>query len=85
MVQITQTPPEPGILPARFSCIHYVQDSLIILWDRGDILNPKDTPQVWCYTEYTNVPDCDTALRRLRFLAGLLNGSREWHELATQA
>lgn len=78
-------PVQQGIISHRFKTIHYTQDKLVILWDMGDITQPKPTPDVWCYMEYTDVTGEEKAIRRMRFVAGVLNGLRHYHEVADQA
>jgi hypothetical protein len=78
------TPPEPTILGHRFRVIDYAQDKIVMLWDVGDILNPKKTPEVWCGMEYWTLEGRQDAKRRLGFICGLLNGIRQPGEVIDQ-
>lgn len=73
-------PPERGILPARFRLIDNVQDSTFVLWDMGDILHKK-TPEPWLCHTYWDAASREKADKRLRFITGLLNNSRQPSEV----
>lgn len=78
-------PPERGILPARFRVIDNVQDKTFILWDLGDaVFQKKTAPVVWATYTYWDGQSRETAGRRLRFITGMLNGTREPREVIEQ-
>lgn len=77
-------PPEPGLLPSRFKVIHYQQDKIVMLWDMGDVLQPKKAPEVWCGMEYWTDEGREDAKRRLGFICGVLNQSRSPTEVLEQ-
>jgi hypothetical protein len=77
-----KAPEQGGILGnPRFKGVEYHAEKWFAIWDMGDILNPKTTPEIWVGYEYWDQESRDKTEKRIRFLVGVLNGLRELSEL----